>query len=189
LVGIDIDAALERMILWLSENFGVDINAVMLNYTKTNSGDELITRTAVISEEVQQQRVQKRKFQIAMSDEPGDFSDGELKRLLGNYLRQDRSTSKWLREILIPSCLSKGIVTREELKQEFLSRDSSLDPGVVGRYLSLISSQMGMEKNSFLRQAIAYDYPTNHWEKDNYQVRDGYAEMLGEIVGSITTEA
>jgi hypothetical protein len=38
-----------------------------------------------------------------------------------------------------------------------------------------------MKKNDFLRQVIKYEYPTYEWEKDNYQIREGYAELVEEI--------
>ena len=51
-----------------------------------------------------------------------------------------------------------------------------------------MSSQIGMKKNDFLRQVIAYDYPTNSWEKDNYSIRDGYSDLVREILGELGTE-
>jgi len=51
LVGFALDPALERMIEWLSEAYGVAINAVVLKYIRTANGAEILTRSAVISEE------------------------------------------------------------------------------------------------------------------------------------------
>ena len=62
LVGFSVDDSLERMISWLSDNFGVNINAVVLHYTKTESGSELLTRTFIIPEEVEKERVRTKKF-------------------------------------------------------------------------------------------------------------------------------
>jgi len=42
LVGFSIESSLERMIEWLSDKYDVNINAVILNYIKTKSGDELV---------------------------------------------------------------------------------------------------------------------------------------------------
>lgn len=70
LVGFSVESSLERMIEWLSDNYSVNINAVILNYVKTVAGDELLAKTTVISEEAEQERVKKqRKFVIPMSDE------------------------------------------------------------------------------------------------------------------------
>jgi hypothetical protein len=68
-VGFAIDDALERMISWLSDNFEVNINAVILRYTKTDSGSELLTRTFIIPEEIDKERARTKKFTIPMSDE------------------------------------------------------------------------------------------------------------------------
>jgi len=75
LVGFAIEPSLERMITWLSDSYSVNINAVLLSYSRTQSGDELLTRTSIISEEVEQQRISKKKFQIPMSDDPGTLID------------------------------------------------------------------------------------------------------------------
>jgi hypothetical protein len=80
LVGFGIDGALERMVNWLSKSYDVSINAVLLKYIRTTKGDELLTRIAVISEEVENQRIEKKKkFQIPMSDVPGNYSLDELR--------------------------------------------------------------------------------------------------------------
>ncbi len=44
LVGFSLDSALERMIEWLSEQYGVGINAVILKYIRTSSGAEVLRR-------------------------------------------------------------------------------------------------------------------------------------------------
>jgi hypothetical protein len=91
LVGFGAETALERMIEWLSESYGVNINAVILKYTQTANGAETLTRTAILSEEVVEQRTRAKKFTIPMSDEPGKYADEELRRLLLDYLSQDLS--------------------------------------------------------------------------------------------------
>ena len=93
LVGFSIESSLERMIGWLSDNYTVNINAVVLNYIRAKSGEELLTRTTVISEEIEQERARRKKFQIPMSDEPGEYDDGQLKELLKKYLLQDLYSS------------------------------------------------------------------------------------------------
>ena len=75
LIGFSIEPSLERMINWMSDSYAVNINAVLLKYTKTQGGEELLTRTSIISDEVEQERISRKKFQIPMSDEPGDYPD------------------------------------------------------------------------------------------------------------------
>jgi len=38
-VGFSIEASLERMIEWLSDSYGVNVNAVVLSYVKTRDGE------------------------------------------------------------------------------------------------------------------------------------------------------
>ena len=188
LVGFGIETALERMVDWLSENYGVSINAVILKYTKTAAGSETLTRTIVISEELEEQRSKSKKFTIPMSDEAGSYPQDELRRLLIDYLSSELVTAQRIRDILIPACLDREKLTREELKQEFLRSNPDVDPSKAGFALSVISGQMGMEKNDFLRQVIGYEYPTYEWEKDNYYIRPKYRDLLAEVLGKTRGE-
>ena len=86
LVGFGLESSLERMIEWLSDKFGVNINAIIMHYAKTKSGDELLMKTSIISEEVEKERTKKKRFTIPMSDEPGNYEPDELKLLLIDYL-------------------------------------------------------------------------------------------------------
>ena len=87
-----------------------------------------------------------------------------------------------MRGVLLPALLEHEMVTRPELKEEFVKAEQSDDVSQAGRFMSLISAQIGMEKNSFLRQVIGYEYPNYPWEKDNYHVRDGYRDLVREVL-------
>jgi len=173
LVGFAIEASLERMIEWLSDGFGVNINAVVLDYIKTSSGDELLAKTSIISEELEKERVQKKKkFQIPMSDEPGTYDADTLKKLLKQYLTRPAITNERIRDVLLPVLLSQHTVTREQLKQELVKHDPKVEPAKAGYYLTTMSAQLGMKKNDFIRQVVGYEYPTYAWEKDNFHLRE-----------------
>ena len=119
LVGFSVGSALERMIEWLSDNFNVNVNAVVLSYIKTASGDELLTKTSIISEELEQERIKKqKKFQIPMSDSPGEHEPEVLRRLLSDYLARPKVTNRRLRDVLLPALLNRKTLSREQLKQE-----------------------------------------------------------------------
>jgi len=179
LIGFYIESSLERMIEWLSGNFNVNINAVVLNYIKTINGDELLARTSIISEEIELERVKKKKkFEIPMSDDPGEYEPEILKKLLKDYLSKEQITSQRIRDVLIPALLKKKIISREQLKKEFLDYDKTLEASKVGYQLTTISAQLGMKKNDFLRQIITYDYPTYTWEKDNFSLRVEYTDLV-----------
>lgn len=185
LVGFSIESALERMINWLSENYGLAINAVILHYVITSSGDELLTRTSLISEDVVEERVKQRKFTIPMSDEPGQYEDDELKELIVRYLSQDMVTVKRILKVFLPVCLSHEKVQRNLLKEELVRRGEAEDITKAGYYLTFISSQMGMEKNDFLRQVVGYEYPNYAWEKDNYFIRTDYRDMIKDVLSQL----
>lgn len=60
LVGFSIEESLGRMIEWLSDNFDMAINAVILNYVKTENGSELLSRTVTIPEEIDKKKSQSK---------------------------------------------------------------------------------------------------------------------------------
>lgn len=186
LVGFAIEASLERMVEWLSDGYGVGINAVILKYVRTSSGDEVLTRTAIISEQTEEARVKSKKFTIAMSDAPGDYEEAQLEELLFEYLSKELVTVRRIREVVLPVCLAKDTVTREELKQALLEKDAITDLTKAGFALTVISGQIGMEKNDFLRQVIDYEYPNYQWEKDNYSIRSGYRTLIERVLAKLS---
>ena len=189
LVGFSIEPALERMIEWLSESYGVAINALVLKYVCSANGAEILTRTAVISEEIEETRIQKRKFKVEMSDEPGIYEDDELRANLLSYLSQSLVTVQRIRDVLLPACLERDQITREELKTEFAKPGILADPSKAGNVLSLVSSQMGMKKNDFIRQVVGYEYPNNYWEKDNYFLRPEYRELVKDVLLKLSSSS
>jgi len=64
LVGMGVDESLQRMVEWLSNNYDIGINILIFKYTQTKSGDEIIARTMIISEEVEKEKSQKHQRKI-----------------------------------------------------------------------------------------------------------------------------
>lgn len=186
LVGFSIEASLERMIEWLSITYGVNVNAIVLSYVKTKGGEELLTKTSIISEEMEQERSRKqKKFEIPMSDDPGAHDAQGLKQLLLDYLSRDRVTNQRMRDILFPALLKTRVLSRNQMKKAFVDFDPNYDESKVGYYLTLVSSQLGMKKNDFLRQVVAYEYPRHHWEKDNFAIRPEYRDLVKEVLDKL----
>jgi len=188
LVGFSIEEPLQRMIEWLSSTYGLSVNAVVLNYIKTRSGDELIARTMIIPEEVDRERVGRRQIQISMSDEPGKYERDELETLLRSYLTENRVTPRRIREILLPLCLQHDVVTRDMIKDELIRREEARDEGKAGTILTTISREIGIKQRDYLRQVIAYDRP-NPWEKDNYRILEEYRSLVSHILSTQGSES
>ncbi len=187
LVGFGIEGALERMVNWLSKSYDVSVNAIVLKYICTSKGDEILTRVAVISEELEKQRIErKRTFQIAMSDEPGTYTDSELRERLLQYFSSSLLSSQRMRKVVIPALLREGKVTREQLRDHFVATGIADNANQAGHFLSLMSQQMGLAKNDFLRQVIGYEYdPERPWLKETYFVRDRYRDLLQQVLREI----
>ena len=187
LVGFSIEEPLQRMIEWLSSTYGVSVNAVVLNYIKTKSGDELIARTMIIPEEIDRERVGRRQIQISMSDEPGNYDSDELETLLRSYLTENRVTPRRIREIVLPLCLKHDVVTRDMIKDELIRIGEATDEGKAGIILTTISREIGIKQRDYLRQVIAYDRP-NPWEKDNYRIVEEYRSLVSQVLSTLGTE-
>jgi hypothetical protein len=90
-----------------------------------------------------------------------------------------------MRDILLPALLKTKVLSRDQVKRAFVDFDPKYDENKVGYYLTLVSSQLGMAKNDFLRQVVAYDYPRHHWEKDNFSIRDEYRNLVKEVLDEL----
>lgn len=184
LVGFALEPALERMIEWLSEAYSVAINAVVLKYVRTANGAEVLTRSAVISEEEEEARGAGRKFTIPMSDEPGAYPEDQLRVLLVEYLSRNLVTIGWIRDLLLPECLKEAKVTRDELK-DLVAQKESADARKVGLALTSLSSQLGRKENDFLRQVLVYGYPNHPWEKDDFFIRPEHRQLVSEVLEEV----
>jgi hypothetical protein len=186
LVGFSIDKALIRMIEWLSDSYDMAVNAIILKYIKSSSGDELLSKTSIISEEIEKDKASKRKYKVPMSDEKGKYEDEELKNKLLIYFNKKLWSGERIRKIMIPYLIKKDrVVKREELKKEFLRIGGEMGgntPQNAGNFISLISNQLGQKKNDYLRQIISYEYPNYPWEKDNFQIIPEYKILVEEVL-------
>jgi hypothetical protein len=189
LVGFSMEDRLQRMIDWLSEKYGMSINAVLLKYVKTKNGEELIARTMVIPEEIEKERTEKQRGQIKiqLSDEPGNYNIDELKKLLLKYLSEDRPVPKRIRTILLPLCLEHPIVTRNMIKEELLKRGEAEDETSAGKIITTISREIGIEKRDYLRQILRYDKISEH-QKENYKISEEYKQLVKEILSELNKE-
>lgn len=188
LVGFAVEESLSRMIEWLSDNYNLGINAIVLNYIKTKNGDELLSRTVIIPEEVEKQKANKKKFIIDMSNEPGTYDDITLEKHLIEYLSKNLYSAQRIREYFLPILLEKGKISREELKKEFVKRKAAPDESQAGYFLSLISNQLGHKWKDYLRQIISYGFPNHPWEKDNFQIKDEYKELVKKVLNKISNK-
>ena len=90
-----------------------------------------------------------------------------------------------MRDILIPALLKTKVLSRDQLKKAFVNFDPKYDENKVGYYLTLVSSQLGMTKNDYLRQVVAYEYPRHKWEKDSFSIREQYRDLVKEVLGEL----
>ena len=185
LVGFSIEESLIRMIEWLSSNFDLSVNAIILNYVKTSNGTELLSRTVTIPEEIAKEKTSKKKFKIEMSDDPGEYETEKLMELLKAYFKRANYSANRMKNVLLPALLLNNQITRKELKQEFVKTGEAPDESQAGYFIALISNQLGQAKKDYLRQIIFYDYPDNEWTKDNFRIRDGCIELVETLLDAL----
>jgi hypothetical protein len=185
LVGTAVEESLGRMIEWLSDNYSIGINAVVLNYAKTKQGDAILSRMVIIPEEVEKQKANKKKFIIEMSNDPGTYDLEILEKKLTEYLSKSLWSSQRIRDYFLPTLLAKGLVTRDQLRKEFVRLKAAPDESQAGYFLSLISNQIGQKWKDYLRQIIYYDYPNHPWEKDNFRIREEYIELVTKVLKAL----
>lgn len=182
LVGFGIQESLNRMIDWLSNKYDMSINAIILKYVKTSSGNELLSRTVIIPEDVEKAKSNKKKFTIATSDKPGNYDDKNLQELLTKYFRKNLYSVRRLKGIIIPALLENGVMTRSDLLESLVNSGEAEDLSQAGYFMSLISSQLGHEWKDYLRQVIKYEYPNQPWEKDNFSIYPEYIDLIRKVL-------
>jgi len=185
LIGFSIEESLNRMIEWLSDKYSLGINAIILSYNKTKQGDEILSRSSIIPEEVVIQKANKKKFIIEMSNDPGIYDLDTLEIKLTEYLSKNLYSAQRIRDYFLPILLEKGQVSRETLRKEFVRLKAAPDESQAGYFLSLISNQLGHKWKDYLRQVIIYEFPNHPWEKDNFKIRDEYKELIKKILEKI----
>jgi len=188
LVGFAVEESLARMIEWLSDKYSVGINAVILTYLKTAKGDEILSRMVMIPEEIEKQKVNKKKFIIEMSNDPGTYDSETLEGKLAEYLSKNLYSSQRIRDYFLPTLLEKGQITREQLRMEFVRLKAATDGSQAGYFLALISNQLGHKWKDYLRQIIYYEFPNHPWEKDNFKIREQYVDLVKKVLGKIKKE-
>lgn len=144
-------------------------------------GDELLSRTVIIPEEVEREKTNKKKFVVEMSNEPGNYDEAILKEKLSHYLSQDLYSAQRIRDCFLPILLKNKVVTREEMRKEFI-KTGGADESQAGYFLALISTQLGLKRNDYLRQVISYEFPNHKWEKDNFGIRPQYRELVQNVL-------
>ena len=145
----------------------------------------VLSRTVIIPEEIDKQKANKKKFTIARSDKPGEYENDKLQVLLRKYLTNNLHSARRLKDVMLPALLKGKTLTRQQLLKEFVRSGEAKDESQAGYFMSLISGQLGYEWNDFLRQVIEYGYPNSDWEKDNFNIREDYRELVEELLNEI----
>ena len=188
LVGFGIEESLTRMVEWLASKSEISINAVLLSYVVTTSGDELLSRTVILPESEASRKSSSKKWSIARSDVPGSYDDDTLRKKLSKYLSSNLWSVKRLNNAVIPALLKADRpLKRGELLNELIENADAEDTRQAGYFLALISNQLGQENKDFLRQIINYEYPNHPWEKDNFSMNDEYRDLVEEVLIEVSS--
>lgn len=180
IISFSIDRSLERMVEWLSNNFYVPINAICLKYIKTSSGDECILKTSIISEDTVEENVNKKRGIRKISDEPGNYSNDELKIKLKNTLKEQNPVFAVIKELL-KLCLTNDTVKIDQLKNELIKK--GLDNREVGSNIGALKRTIRTFWRDDLRQIISYEKIDN--DIDNFKIKEEYKDLVKQILDDI----
>ena len=120
-------------------------------------------------------------------DVPSTYDIPQLKQLLLAYLAQPSITSTWIRDVLLPSCLKNKVLTIEQFAKAFVDTDPTCGEKKSRCQVTHVSNQLGIGTNDFLRQVIEYEYPHNHWKKDNFSIKGRYRKLVTEVLEQLKT--
>jgi hypothetical protein len=201
LVVAGVDESLQRMSEWLSDNCAASINTVAFRYARTRSGDALLIRAAAVLEKAERQqdgdelipprtktmlgKMQQqldRGLTIPMSDEPGDYSDDELRGRLMQYLSEERDCPRRIRNIVLPLCLEREIVPRDKFLDRLLEEQEAHDRGQAGTVFSTVSREIGWPDRDYLRQVIRWRDVEGEDKKENFYIPDEYKQLVREVL-------
>jgi hypothetical protein len=115
-------------------------------------------------------------------DAPGTYDIRRLRQLLLDYLTRTTAASRWIRHVLLPACLKNEVLSIMQFRKAFVNFDPNCDEQKVRHYMTHVSTALGKETNDFLRQVIEYEYPHNHWKKDNFSIKSQYRQMVMEVL-------
>ncbi|KAF2957822.1 hypothetical protein AS159_05305 [Thermotoga sp. Ku-13t] len=113
---------------------------------------------------------------------PANNEESTLRKLLKDYLLQNKDVPRWIRNVLLPLCLKLGTVTREVIKKELIRQGEAKDMQQAGLVLTTISKSIN--DHDFLEKVIRYDRP-KPWIKENYRIAEEYAGMVKDILDEI----
>ncbi len=178
LVGFFIEEPLQRMVEWLSEEYELAINYLVLRYIKSEGGDELIARTMIIPEVEEQEKVRhKQRKGWQMSNLPGNYNSEELIKILIDYLSQDKPTPNRIRKILLPLCLKHEFVAKEQIIEEF---DKQGEQGRLESLFGAIIKEWGYPPRDYLRQIV--EYKKDATGNTGFKIIEEYRNMIKDIL-------
>ncbi len=185
LVGTSVDPALEGMVKWMSGTHQVPVNIVLVNYIKTPGGDELLARSVVVSEDEEAGHIRRKRGMVELSDEPAVLDETHLREQLKLYLSSEKPTPRRVRSVLLPLCLAKPVVSRDDIIHRLVETKEAKDSTQAGFIVASISGDLGMAKRGWLRQLIKYERPEDNWIKDNYRLADEYRGLVQGLLGEL----
>lgn len=191
IVASEMDDETERIIRYLSEVHGVDINFIKFQFFKNAEGKELLARVFLIApEEVEHnvgaKRIPKRSI---FSIEVGRYGENELKDLMEASLTRESDLTPRLVKFIEILLSEDRVFDREEVKGRLFSEGIGTDIGQTGRYLSNISQFLTKRDNSHLRQVVEFSSGGLHGQiKDNYKIRNEYRDLVRSVCEQLGNE-
>lgn len=197
LVAGNFDPEVMSVVLWLRDNYAMDVTVIRLQMFKDDSNFYLTPHVIVPIPEAgdflkrREEKTREAKvIQERFSMKVGDFNDEELKERLRKTLMKhnDYKSIQWF-IIVVKLLLSEDReFSRDEILQHLVDKEIATDLGTAGRSMSAISKVLSRKGNSHIRQIFSFE--SEGWigsVKDNYEIRREYRDIVQEVINEITS--
>lgn len=192
LVARDFQPEVASAVLWLRDNYQVDITCIRLRTYTNRNGDLFITPDIIIplpeaKDYIERREVKQRDTRQGISNtfslEVGNYELDELEQRIRTTLGRDTELTPRLVAFIEILLSEERAFRREEIKVNLLARGIGVDLGQSGRYLSGVSQFLTKIANSHLRQVIGFATEGGLGQvKDQYQVNPDYREFLRSLI-------
>jgi len=186
IVASELDEETERIIKYLSETYGVDINFIQFQFFKAREGGkEYMARVFLIDPVDLEQKVgiKAPSKRSSFSLEVGQFQDDKLEKLISESLTRETRLTPRLRKFIEILLSEDRDFHREEVKELLSKAGIGKDVGHAGRLLSGISKFITTKNSSHLRQVIEFSSGgVSGQRKDNYRIKHEYRNLVSDVL-------
>lgn len=196
LVSGDFRREVMSVVLWLRDNYQVDLTCIRLR-AFTNALNEMYILPDVIipipeakdyieQRERKQRESRERKTRFAMN--VGNYDSETLVSLLEKTFSSQNIRMQWFIFFTKVLLTENRVFDREEIKKLLVEKGLSEDIGRAGNHMSHISRVLTYRRNDHIRQIYDFDSAgTTGSYKDHFSIKPEYRQLVASVLKSLTS--